>query len=139
MMPSLPQLLQMAVDLGLADRIGSGEREVHELAAACNTEAESLLRLLRGLASLGLLAQTGPQRFALTPMASVLEREGGGRWQRFTHLASEMPGPALEPLLQGVRNGANAFHQRHGCSVLAWSRRHPAPRLEQAHRRHKHS
>lgn len=125
-MSSLHQLLQMAVDLGLADRLASGERELQELAAACNTEADSLLRLLRGMASLGLLAQTGPQRFALTPLASVLEGEEGGSRRRFTRPSHEDGGTAWEPLLQGLRSGANAFRQRHGCTVFEWAQRPPA-------------
>ncbi len=125
-MSTLHQLLQMAVDLGLADRLSSGERELQELSAACNIETDALLRLLRGMASLGLLAQTGPQRYALTPLASMLELEPRNGRRRFTWMAPEDSGAAWDPLLQGLRSGAHAFHQRHGCSVFEWAQRPPA-------------
>ncbi|MFM7732536.1 MAG: methyltransferase dimerization domain-containing protein [Cyanobium sp.] len=50
------QMIHVAAELGLADALAGGEREVAELATACGADPDTLFRLLRGLASLGIFA-----------------------------------------------------------------------------------
>lgn len=87
--------------LRLADLIGSGRRSVEELAAATGTHAAALARLLRALASCGLLTEATPRYFALTALGAALrvDAPGGARavvltlagdwqwkaWQNFLH------------------------------------------------------
>jgi hypothetical protein len=58
------QMLRVAADLGLADRVPSdGHVGVSEVAATCHVDSHQLLRMLRALASL--------QIFMITPDGSV--------------------------------------------------------------------
>lgn len=63
-----------AARLGIADYLGDGERTVDQLAAACRADRTSLYRLLRALASFGVVSETGPARFALTPLGAPLRK-----------------------------------------------------------------
>ena len=64
-----------AARLGVADAMGDIERTVDDLAAACGAEPTALYRLLRALASFGVVAETGPQRFVLTPFGKPLRKD----------------------------------------------------------------
>lgn len=119
------QMLHGATALGLVERLAAGDQELEELAETCGTDAESLLRLLRGLASLGLCEETAPRRFAPTPMAALLRHGPSGARPRFTRLLDEEQPQHWETWLHCLRNGETAFRHRHGCSVVAWYRRHP--------------
>ena len=119
----LRQIVQTAAALGLAERLAIGEREVEELAAECGTDPRALVRLLQGMASLGLVAKTGPRRFAPTPMATLLRREPPAAMRRFVRRRGEEHNRSWDERLDGVRSGESAFRDRHGCTVLAWSQR----------------
>jgi len=64
--------------LSLADLITAGRRSANELAAATRMHGGALLRLLRALASCGLLTETEPRRFALTPLGAALKADAPG-------------------------------------------------------------
>jgi predicted Rossmann fold nucleotide-binding protein DprA/Smf involved in DNA uptake len=65
------QALHAAVELGIADLLGSEPRSADDLATACGAHAPSLYRVLRLLASEGVFAETPDGRFSLTPMAEA--------------------------------------------------------------------
>jgi hypothetical protein len=77
------QAIAAAAKLNIADRLISGPRTIAEIAAATRTDASSLYRLLRALASVGIFAEVGasPQtectarRFSLTPLAEPLRSD----------------------------------------------------------------
>lgn len=64
-----------AARLGVADALGDGERTVAELAAACEADAGALYRLLRALASIGVVVETNPESFALTDFGRPLRKD----------------------------------------------------------------
>lgn len=121
----LRQMLEGAASLGLAERLAGGPQEVGELAEACGADADALLRLLRGLASLGLLEESAPRRFTPTPMAALLRRDHPGGRPQFVRPLGEEHRQLWETGLPSLRHGETAFRDRHGCSVLEWCRRHP--------------
>jgi len=49
-----------AARLGVADALGDGGSSVDELAAACQADPASLHRLLRALASFGVVSESAP-------------------------------------------------------------------------------
>ena len=61
-----------AASLGIADLLAAGPRSPAELAEATGTQAATLRRLLRALASDGVFAELPEGRFCLTPLASRL-------------------------------------------------------------------
>ena len=68
------RVLCTAARLGIADVMDTGERTVAELAAASQSDASSLYRLLRALATFGIVQETDPATFALTPLGLPLRR-----------------------------------------------------------------
>lgn len=64
-----------AARLGVADALGDAERSVEQLAPACDADPESLRRLLRALASVGIVEETEPGRFRLTALGRPLRRD----------------------------------------------------------------
>src|SRR5690349_12990761 len=67
------QALYVAAKLGVADLLTNGPRPVEELAATTQTDALSLRRVLRALASVGVFTEAHPGTFALTPLAALLQ------------------------------------------------------------------
>jgi precorrin-6B methylase 2 len=61
--------------LGVADALGDQERSAAELAAACGAHPAHLYRLLRALASFGVVAECAPERFVLTPLGQPLRKD----------------------------------------------------------------
>jgi hypothetical protein len=85
--PTLPQLLNgyrtaqaihVAAVLGIADVLAGGPRTADELADACGAHAESLERLLRALASIGVLEEQDDRRFALAELGQGLRSDVPG-------------------------------------------------------------
>ena len=67
--------LCVAARLGVADALGDEERTVDHLAAACGAEPAALYRLLRAIASFGVVAETSSACFVLTPYGKPLRTD----------------------------------------------------------------
>ena len=62
------RIVYAAAKLGLADQLGPEPKSAAELAGRMQVHAPSLHRLMRTLASLGVLTEQPDQRFALTDL-----------------------------------------------------------------------
>jgi len=60
------RILYVAAEMNLADRLAEGLRTAEELAQSTATDAPSLYRVMRTLASLGLFTEGPSHRFSLT-------------------------------------------------------------------------
>jgi hypothetical protein len=111
--------------LGLADLIKDGPRGVDDLAAATNTHAPSLFRVLRALASVGVITQDG-NRFAGTPLSDTLRSDVPGSIRAFamTELGEEHY-PAWGELLHSVRTGGIAFDKAFGEPIWEFFAKNP--------------
>lgn len=69
------RVLCAAARLGVADALGDEERSAAELAAVCGAHPAHLYRLLRALASFGVVAECAPERFVLTPFGQPLRKD----------------------------------------------------------------
>src|SRR6476661_10473455 len=67
-----------AAKLGLADHLAAGPKSAAELAGDVRVHAPSLHRLMRTLASLGILTERAEQRFALTNLGEALKTGAPG-------------------------------------------------------------
>jgi hypothetical protein len=112
------QAIHVAATLGIADLLRDGPRSSEELAAECSCHAPSLRRVLRALASVGVLYEGADGRFALTEVGACLRSDAPdpvGGWAAFVgrpyHFA------AWSSLLHTVRTGENAFAAVHGTDV----------------------
>lgn len=63
-----------AARLGIADVLDDGEKTVDQLATVCRAEPTSLYRLLRALASFGIVSESKPATFVLTPTGARLRK-----------------------------------------------------------------
>lgn len=98
------QLLFVAVDLGLDEKLASGPRTAAELAAEAGVDPTTLYRVLRGLASFGVLDEPGDGRFALSDTGQYLRSFRGLLLAR-----GELYYGAFGRLRDAVRGGGNAF------------------------------
>jgi hypothetical protein len=64
----ITEMIAVAIRLGLADQLGDTEQTGYELAARLAINPQALQRLLRALASVGVVASRGHDRFALMPI-----------------------------------------------------------------------
>jgi len=74
----LSRAVYVAAKLGLADLLKDGPRSSADLAAATHSQAGSLQRLMRLLASAGLFAETEAGCFRLTPVGECLRSDETG-------------------------------------------------------------
>lgn len=83
----ISQLVFVAAELRIADLLQGGPKRADELAAVNRADPRSLLRVLRALASAGILEQLGDERFAPAPLGEWLrsDRDESLRpWARFS-------------------------------------------------------
>jgi len=69
------RMLVAAARLGLADAMSEVPISVEHLAEQCGTQPGALYRLLRALASFGVVAETAPRQFALTAFGRPLRKD----------------------------------------------------------------
>jgi len=69
----ISRLVQVAAKLKLADLLKDGPRTADQLAKIAGVRAPELYRVLRGLASVGVFAQSKNGKFKLTPLAATLQ------------------------------------------------------------------
>ena len=118
------QALAVAAELGIADLLKDGAKSVATIARAANASEDSVYRLLRALASVGLFAETGERRFRLTPLGKLLRTdlpEALGGYARFVgHESTWRP---WEDLRYSVRTGEPALTMSLPCPFSSTSRR----------------
>ena len=71
----ISRALYVAAKLGIADLLKDGPRSTLDLAAATGSHAATLQRLMFLLVAAGVLAETGPGCFSLTPMGEFLRSD----------------------------------------------------------------
>jgi hypothetical protein len=120
------RLVHIAAELGIADRLADGAKTGESLAAETETHAPSLHRLLRALASLGVLDETEPGRFALTPLGAQLRRDAPDSVRSLAMLFGS--GPAWRcwgELRHCLRTGETAMRHLYGMGAFEYFAAHP--------------
>jgi len=106
------RVLGAAARLGVADALGDGERTVKHLAAVCEAEPAALYRLLRALASFGVVAETSPASFVLTPLGKPLRKDApDSAWAGIVFWA-DLLADSWSYLTECVRKGQKAMDVR---------------------------
>lgn len=116
----------IAAKLGIADHLASGPKSAFELAGPMQAHAPSLHRLMRTLASLGILTEQSSQRFALTSLGEALKTDApgsarssllvfGSAWQR----------SAWDNMEYSVQTGEPGFDKAHGVPFFEYLADHP--------------
>src|SRR4051794_28717077 len=120
------QALHVAATLGVADRLADGPRTSDEIAAAVGAHAGSLYRVLRALASVGVLHEEDGRRFALTTVGECLRSDADepvGGWAAM--IGRPYVWRAWDGLLDSVRTGESAFERLHGVDPWTYRTRDP--------------
>ncbi|HVZ31274.1 MAG TPA: methyltransferase, partial [Polyangiaceae bacterium] len=121
-----PQALYVAVQLGIADRIGSEPTSADELANATGSHSRSLTRLLRALASSGVFIETAPGMFAHSPMSELLKRaHPNSRVPSVLFLGAAYSQLAWLELGSSIKTGRSSFQHVHGMSKWQYNQLHP--------------
>jgi hypothetical protein len=117
--------LTLVADLAVADHMTSAPTCVEKLATATGTHAESLYRVLRALAGLGVFAESEGRAFALTPISRLLRSDTPGSLRgmaRWFNLDSHHT--AWGELEHSVKTGRPAFDEAHGMPVFEYFGKH---------------
>lgn len=75
---SVSRVLYLAAKFGIADLLKDGPRTGRDLAAATETNAASLIRIMRLLASVGVFEERCDGTFALAPLGEPLRSDASG-------------------------------------------------------------
>jgi O-methyltransferase. len=120
------QAIHVAATLGIADLLRDGPLSSDELAARASANPRSLHRVLRALASVGVLHEGGDGRFALTELGEGLRSDAAeplGGWAAYVGRPAHFR--AWGALLHAVRTGESAFQSVHGADVWEYRASHP--------------
>ena len=112
--------LAVVAELGIADALAGGPRPVAELADETGSDADSLRRFLRALASDGVFAEESPGVFGNTAASEVLRRGGG--WDDFAILFGGIWHRAAGEL--DARTGEPTFPRIFGADFWSWLAEH---------------
>jgi hypothetical protein len=122
-----------AARLGIADVLADGQTSVEQLAIACQADPAALHRLLRALASFGIVSECGPGTFALTALGAPLRKAApDSAWAAVVFWA-DLLADHWSYLTDCVRTGSSAagIMKRDGI-VSRWSKDPDAPAIFRA-------
>jgi len=122
--PLEPQLIYLAVKLGIPDLLRDRPQSSADLAQQAAVHAPSLYRVLRGMVSLGLLREDASNRFSLTAKGALLQRDHPATLYDDALITGELL-PAWTGLLHAVQTGAPAFDTVFGMGLFTYMAQHP--------------
>jgi hypothetical protein len=121
----ISRAIHVAATLGIADLLAHGPQPSSALAKATGTHAESLTRVLRLLASVGVFTEQEDRGFALTPLGECLRTGVPGSMRSAALLFAGITQEAWRDLLYSVRTGEPAFHHVFGMDSFSYMAQHP--------------
>jgi hypothetical protein len=118
--------LWIAAKLGISDLLASGAKSVAELASQTSTHSDSLYRILRALAMVGVYAEGENRKFSLTPLSETLRSDVVGSLRGA--VIAEMGQAHYEAwgnLMASVKTGEIAFDNKFGQDIWAYFQTEP--------------
>lgn len=120
------QVLYVAALLGIADLLAGGPRGSDELARTTGADAGALRRLLRALVCIGVFAEEGDGRFALTEVGTLLRDKVPGSLRAGVIFYGDVRHwGAWAKLEQCVRSGETVWGPRGASAFFEMSARDP--------------
>jgi hypothetical protein len=114
----LSQAIYVAAKLGVADLLKDGPQSYVALAAATGSDAPSLFRLMRALASVGIFSHVRKDCFALSRLAESLQTDAPASLRAMVITIGEIHYQACGNLLHSVQTGSPAFNHVFGTSLF---------------------
>jgi hypothetical protein len=121
----ISQAIYAAAKLGIADLVKEGPKPCEELAQATGMPPQTLYRLLRALASVGVFREVEEGRFGLTPLAEYLQTGVPSSLRAFAIMQSELQYRAYGEVLHSVKTGETAFNLVCGQELFPYLTQHP--------------
>lgn len=124
----ISEAIHVAAALGVADLLAEAPKSAEELAPATGTDAPSLRRMMRALASFNIFSQESGDRFALGPLGELLRRDAEGSLHSAALLFGGETGASVVELFEDcVRMGESASQKLSGGSAncFDWLLRNP--------------
>lgn len=120
------QAAATAARFNVADHIARGASSADAIASAAGADSGAMYRLLRACAAAGLLAETAPRSFALTPLGECLRSDGEHSLRDF-FVAEMAPGHWLPwgRLYDAVRTGQPTSSETLGIPVWEYYANNP--------------
>jgi DNA-binding transcriptional ArsR family regulator len=119
------QTIYAGVELGIPDLLADGERAADDLAHASGADPPTLYRLLRALASLGIVHEGDERRFSLTDLGRPLRSDVPGSLRGWVRLQGrDYLWRSWGNLANAVREGQNSFRMVHGTDIWEWRAAH---------------
>jgi hypothetical protein len=122
----ISQAIYAAAKLGIADLVKEGPKPCEELAQATGTQPQTLYRLLRALASIGVFHESEEGCFGLTPSAAYLQTGVPGSLRAFAIMHSELLYRPHGEVLYSMQTGETAFNHVCGQELFPYLTQHPA-------------
>ena len=111
----IPKALAAAAELNLADHLSKEPLRADELATRIDVHEQSLYRLLRALASVGVFREDEQKRFSNTQLSNVLRADEPDSMRSMALFLCQGPHwTAWGEFLYSVRTGRSAFERVHG-------------------------
>jgi SAM-dependent methyltransferase len=119
------QCVSVACELRIPELVAKDPRTADDLATECRADPAAMLRFLRALGSLGILAQADDGRFEATPLSEQFRQDvpGFGPYARF--ITSSEVSRAWGELLEAVRTSRTVFDAAFGLSFFDYLAEHP--------------
>ena len=108
------QAIYVAAKLGIADLLKMGPMSSAQIAVGADAHPDSVYRLLRALAAMGVFAERDDGRFELTPTAELLRAEAPGSMRSLVLATCGVPWKAWADAEYSVRTGKPAFDRAYG-------------------------
>jgi hypothetical protein len=122
-----PQAIHVAAKLGIADIVATAPGTAEELAASTKTDAPSLQRLLRFLASVGVFSEDAAGKYQQTPLSDTLRRDHPQSVRGMAiAFGSELLWRAFGDLSATIVTGQPAFNHVFGTSFFEYLAAHPS-------------
>jgi hypothetical protein len=120
------QIIAAAATLSLADHLQNGPRTVEEIASVAGLDKEMTFRLLRALATIGLVASADEWRFySLPPLETLLSNEPGSLRDLAMGFATPAQYLPWSHFLQGLKAGVPQATAALGSDLFDYLARHP--------------
>lgn len=122
----MAQALYAAAKLGVADHLAAGAQHIDALAAATDSHAPSLYRLMRALSAARVFVEDDQRRFALTPHGETLRSDVPGSIRAaIVWIGEPMHYRSCGELLASVKSGLPAFERLFGLPYFDYFKANP--------------
>jgi SAM-dependent methyltransferase len=122
----MAQALRVVAALNIADLLADGPRSAQELATASQSDGPTLNRVLRALASVGVLSSPAPGKYGLTELSQLLRSGIPGSLRDLCLAETDDPHWAcMSRLTDCVRQGRSLSKETLGIGIFEWYGKHP--------------